>query len=495
LKPSYRAHSGNAGAGGRRTGKSGADVVIEVPLGTTITEFRSKQKDEFADEEDNRDPSVADTFIPKSTKHAKKRDSAISAPSLDYEMPSEEELENMSDAARLDTIEQAHRARFADPREGRPWAEPELPESHPLKESAMQFHKMMESYTDSSGQDAIPKPVFSFDNQLVQGSSDMNIVAPGMEEYYDPEEVAFEDSLSGAELMEKYRLQPPSGREDGVLASNAPRTVELDEAGAYFVAAKGGNGGLGNFRLGAVRNRPQAVGTPGKPGESLMYQLELKLIADVGLVGFPNAGKSTFLSNVSRANPKIASYPFTTLSPEIGTVQLEDFSQFTIADLPGLIEGAHANKGLGHQFLKHIERTTALIYLIDMSGGDNRDPWKSFLTLWDELERYQPGLAKKDAIIVANKMDSGKVAQDNLADFSKRLKAEKEFRKLKIYPVSAASKMNLIPVISALTSLLGLTKPKPTSAQRFSQALRKNNSGVVTMRIGSHFSEAMRNVK
>lgn len=494
LQPSYRAGSGQPGAGMRRKGKSGQDVVIEVPLGTTLTEFRSKPANPEEVEEDEEDSNSTDPLAalkPKLPPTARGQNHDMGQAQVTRpDIVQSADLADMTPEKRLESIEQAHRAKFSDPREGRPWAEPTLPKEHPMADSASSFHRMIENYSQES---SIPEQIMPFSNDSRR--PDQVLFAQGMEGYeMDPsEEMDYDlpDGMTGAELLDKYRLRPPT---DAPKASNLPRTVELDEPGAYFVAAKGGAGGLGNWRLGAARNRPQAVATPGKAGESFIYQLELKLIADAGLVGFPNAGKSTFLSSVSRASPKIASYPFTTLNPEIGTVQLDDYSQFTIADLPGLIEGAHANRGLGHQFLKHIERTSVLVYLIDMSGGDKRDPWQSFLTLWDELERYNAGLVKKKAILVANKMDAGSVAHNNLTSFAKKLRADHRFKSLKIYPTSAASGMNMLAVVNALRGLLDLT-PGYSGTSRLAERLKKSKSGVNTVNLLPHLTEAFNNVK
>lgn len=541
LNPSYRAGSGLPGSRTRRKGKSGNDIVIEVPLGTTVTEFRSKQQsahDELAEpnhvpeDQESGQPSQSDIFMNPGLVSQEELDEAAAENAI-YQQALQTDPSTIEDPEeRLQLIENKHRAKFMDPRTGRPWAPPELDSSHPMAESASEFHRIISGYNaasssaaDSSSEYAsegafdrsgaskastsfaastaeAPEPYFSFDGAPMPGKKGKGKKSPiivsnsqwsemeAMEEELGLSEDA--DHVFGSDLVDKYRLKSPS--EQPIQQANLPRTVELDEPGAYFVAAKGGAGGLGNFRLGAVRNRPQAVGTPGKIGESLIYQLELKLIADVGLVGFPNAGKSTFLSSVSRANPKIASYPFTTLSPEIGTVKMEDETQFTIADLPGLIEGAHANRGLGHQFLKHIERTSVLVYVIDMAGGDKRDPWKSFLTLWDELERYQPTLVRKPSIIIANKMDSGSVAHQNLANFSKQLKADKHYRGLKIYPASASSKMNTISVVTALRRMLGYPDMNAREVRGRTAIQKARRSGIVTSDLSGSLGDAMRNI-
>ena len=182
--------------------------------------------------------------------------------------------------------------------------------------------------------------------------------------------------------------------------------VDLVEAGKKVRIAAGGQGGRGNARFVSATNRAPRRADPGTPGEIRNLRLQLKLLADVGLVGFPNAGKSTLISRISAAKPKIAEYPFTTLTPHLGVVALTDDRSFVVADVPGLIEGAHRGLGLGHQFLRHLERTRLLVHLIDVSGLSGRDPVEDFKTIRRELELYRPELAEKPAIAAANKMDA-----------------------------------------------------------------------------------------
>ena len=194
----------------------------------------------------------------------------------------------------------------------------------------------------------------------------------------------------------------------GTIVTDADTGVlvaDLDEEGKSIIAAKGGLGGRGNARFASSVNRVPRRSEPGRPGEERRLQLELKTIADAGLVGFPNAGKSTLLGAVSAAKPKVAPYPFTTLHPVVGIVEYPDYHRLSVADLPGLLEGAHRNVGLGHSFLKHIERTKLLVFVLDMGGVDGRDPVSDLKILRDELERYMPGLSTRPAIIAANKMD------------------------------------------------------------------------------------------
>jgi GTP-binding protein len=202
-------------------------------------------------------------------------------------------------------------------------------------------------------------------------------------------------------------------------------TADLTEVGRRVCVAKGGRGGLGNAHFATSTNRAPRKVQPGEPGEVRDLGLQLKLLADVGLVGFPNAGKSTLISRVSAAKPKIANYPFTTLTPHLGVVSLSDDRSFVMADVPGIIEGAHAGHGLGHQFLRHIERTKVLVHLVDVSSESGRDPVEDLDTIRRELELHNPGLLEKPQIVVANKTDA--------LDDPKRLKAlEKRAKKLKL---------------------------------------------------------------
>ncbi len=192
--------------------------------------------------------------------------------------------------------------------------------------------------------------------------------------------------------------------------------ADLIEHGQQAVIAKGGKGGRGNFHFKTSRNPAPDFAEKGDLGEHKEIEIELKLLADVGLVGFPSVGKSTFLSVVSKAKPEIASYPFTTLKPQLGMVEVGDGRSFILADLPGLIEGASEGKGLGIQFLKHVERCRVLIHVIDMGAEDGRDPIEDFKVINDELETYQMRLMERPQIIVANKMDLEN-AQENLKRF------------------------------------------------------------------------------
>jgi GTPase len=182
--------------------------------------------------------------------------------------------------------------------------------------------------------------------------------------------------------------------------------ADLAHEGQRVLVARGGRGGRGNAQFVSSTNRAPRRTEPGERGEERSLHLELKLLADVGLVGFPNAGKSTLISRISAARPKIANYPFTTLSPNLGVVSLSDNRSFVVADVPGLIKGAHEGHGLGHQFLRHVERTKVLVHLVDVSGASGRDPVEDFDTIQDELRRHDLALAAKPQIVAANKIDA-----------------------------------------------------------------------------------------
>lgn len=206
--------------------------------------------------------------------------------------------------------------------------------------------------------------------------------------------------------------------------------ADLTTHGQRFILCKGGRGGLGNRNFAtSVRQAPRFA-QPGEAGGEGEYLFELRIVAEVGLVGYPNAGKSTLLTAISKARPKIAPYPFTTLHPQIGIVEYPDWHRLTVCDVPGLIEGAHNNVGLGHSFLRHIQRCKILVILLDMAGTDAREPWDDYKNLLNELELYDPALLDKPRFVVANKMDEA-VAEENLKKFKKKVK------KIPVLPISA----------------------------------------------------------
>ncbi len=224
--------------------------------------------------------------------------------------------------------------------------------------------------------------------------------------------------------------------------------ADLVEHGQQVIVAKGGRGGRGNARFMSNTNKAPTIAENGEPGEERTLLLELKLLADVGLVGFPNVGKSTIISRVSAAKPKIADYHFTTLVPNLGVVDLEDGGGFVVADIPGLIEGAHTGAGLGHAFLRHTERTRLLLHVLDMAGSEGRDPLQDFQVIQEELQKYSAELAERPMMIVANKMDlTG--AEENLKGFKETWGEE-----YKIFPVSAATGEGLQELVYAVAEIL-----------------------------------------
>jgi len=228
--------------------------------------------------------------------------------------------------------------------------------------------------------------------------------------------------------------------------------ADLVEHGQQAVIAKGGRGGRGNIRFATPQNPAPELSEKGEPGQEIEVVLELKVLADVGLVGFPSVGKSTLLSVVSAAKPKIAAYHFTTIVPNLGMVETTDGRSFAMADLPGLIEGASQGVGLGHQFLRHIERTRVIVHVIDMSGIEGRDPYEDYLTINEELRQYNLRLTERPQLIVANKMDMPD-SEENLAEFRKKMPED-----TKIFPISALSRKGLNELLFAIADLLEVTE-------------------------------------
>jgi GTP-binding protein len=255
-----------------------------------------------------------------------------------------------------------------------------------------------------------------------------------------------EPSLVGAQAAEKAR------------ASQDPEDLELiadlDREGAQLILCEGGKGGRGNLHFKSARNRTPLQWEPGGDGEEGYFLLELRKIADAGLVGFPNAGKSTLLGKISSAHPKVAPYPFTTLHPSVGIVEFPGFQRAVVADIPGLVEGAHANVGLGHEFLRHIVRCKLLLFVIDMAGTDERNPIEDLGALRKELGLYDPTLSDRPWVIIANKMDDPR-AEENLRHFQQR------FPKREIIPISAELGEGIDAVKASLFQHLFQDQPAP----------------------------------
>ncbi|UOF90145.1 GTPase ObgE [Fodinisporobacter ferrooxydans] len=223
---------------------------------------------------------------------------------------------------------------------------------------------------------------------------------------------------------------------------------DLTANGQQLIVAKGGRGGRGNTRFATAKNKAPDMAEKGEPGEERWVQLELKVIADVGLVGFPSVGKSTLLSVVSAARPKIGAYHFTTLSPNLGVVDVGDGRSFVLADLPGLIEGAHEGQGLGMQFLRHVERTRVILHVVDMAGSEGRDPYEDWLKINEELQYYNAKLEQRPQVIVANKMDISE-AEERLQEF--RQKVGDGFP---IYPVSGMTRQGIQELLYKVADIL-----------------------------------------
>ena len=229
--------------------------------------------------------------------------------------------------------------------------------------------------------------------------------------------------------------------------------ADLKEKDDSVIVAQGGRGGRGNTAFKTQNNPCPTFSENGEPGEIKLLKIELKLLADVGLVGLPSVGKSTFLSKVSRAKPKIADYHFTTLSPNLGVVKTIDGRSFVMADLPGLIEGASEGAGLGDKFLRHIERCKVIAHIVDMSGIEGRDPYDDYVTINKELENFSEKLIKKPRIVIANKMDMPE-SMDNLAKFKKQVDCE-------VYPISAINNDGIEEVLTHLADIIDNSNDEP----------------------------------
>ncbi|MFT8824342.1 MAG: GTPase ObgE [Liquorilactobacillus mali] len=251
---------------------------------------------------------------------------------------------------------------------------------------------------------------------------------------------------------------------------------DLLHDGDELVVAKGGRGGRGNIHFASARNPAPEIAENGEPGIERVLRLELKVLADIGLVGFPSVGKSTLLATVTSAKPKIAAYHFTTLVPNLGMVRLDDGRDFVMADLPGLIEGASQGVGLGIQFLRHIERTRVILHLVDLSGMDGRDPYDDFVKINQELLSYDETLLERPQIVVASKMDLPD-AKKNLADFVVKIKNDKM---LKIVPevveISSVTHTGVKELMAKAADLLEKTPVFPTLADRKRQEQLENGT-------------------
>src|ERR1700734_2605868 len=238
-------------------------------------------------------------------------------------------------------------------------------------------------------------------------------------------------AASGRAMEIDLSKDDPDAEKLSVLSPKGELVADLTQHGQEFVLCKGGRGGLGNRNFATAARQTPRFAQPGEPGGEGDYLFELRIVSEVGLIGYPNAGKSTLLTAISKARPKVAPYPFTTLHPQIGILEYADWKRLTVCDVPGLIEGAHMNVGLGHEFLRHIQRCKILVLLLDMAGTDGRAPWDDYKQLLRELELYDPALLEKPRLVVANKIDEA-IAEKNLKEFKKKIK------KTAVMPISAA---------------------------------------------------------
>ena len=256
----------------------------------------------------------------------------------------------------------------------------------------------------------------------------------------------------GSDGEDKYIDVPP-----GTVAYNAETgkyICDVAEDGQVVMLLKGGRGGLGNFQFRTATNQAPRYAQPGEPMQEMMVILELKLLADVGLVGFPNAGKSTLLSSLSAARPKIANYPFTTMEPSLGVVPYRDNKSFVMADIPGIIEGASEGAGLGHDFLRHIDRCRLLVHVVDVSGSEGRDPVADFDAINEELKQYSPELAERPQIVAANKVD---IMED--PENLERLRAHVEGKGYTLLEISAAAHQGTRELVGKVAEMLSVLPP------------------------------------
>jgi Obg family GTPase CgtA len=375
FQPNHKAEKGRPGSGQKKTGRSGKHLILKVPPGTIVYRSvpnvpRRRDEDDFADK-DLTDADWAGDFSKSATHEMVRKPRPVADPAADVPSP--------APAGELDEDEDADE-----------FSGNELEEDGDVDEDD-------EEVFDESGID--PDDIFPGDEPVVEEDDDD--FDAGLDENGDDSPHPYGEVIA-----------------------------DLTEVGQKFVLCTGGVGGKGNWRFRTDTNQAPIEFTEGTKGDEGWYYLELRRIADIGLVGFPNAGKSTLLGAISNASPKVAAYPFTTLTPMVGVVEFPGFYRATVADIPGLIEGAHANVGLGHDFLRHISRCSYFLFVVDTAGVDTRDPISDLQILRKELKLYDEELSERPWLIVANKMDLPESAA-NLEALCDR------FPKQEIFPLSA----------------------------------------------------------
>ncbi len=368
-QPWLVAKNGLPGKGRKMEGRSGKDLVVKVPCGTRVWRIEKRPLGAASDPGSGSDSG----------------DSAASETFHDTDSPEPEEIGLADGHDSEESVEDGHTGIEGEgeaAEEGIPRAEEDQDEDGDPSE----FEEDSDTFklvSQLGGEGAVLRQ---------KAGGEIRAIEIDLEEL--PEESEAQPQFEKIEVFEVDMLKP----------------------GQRHILCKGGRGGLGNKNFSTARRQAPKFAQPGEPGEEADFRLELLLIADVGLVGFPNAGKSTLLSVLSAATPKIADYPFTTLNPSVGVIEYKDFQRVTMCDIPGLIEGAHRNVGLGHEFLRHIQRCRVLAIVLDMAGTDGRQPWEDYEQLLQELALYDASLMEKARVVIANKMDEAP-SRGNLEEF------------------------------------------------------------------------------
>ena len=408
FQPNHKAEKGRPGSGQKKTGRSGNHLILKVPPGTIVYRSvpnvpRHRDDDEFSGESLT-DADWAGDFTKGSTHEMVRKPRPVPEPVASSDSDRDAELSGELD-------EDADIETDSDEFSGN-----ELDEDGDFDG----LNEDDEEAFDESGID--PDDIFPGDEPVVEEEDN--------DDLFDGE---------GDDFSEEEEEAPhPYGE----------MIADLTEVGQKFVLCTGGGGGKGNWRFRTDTNQAPIEFTEGAKGDEGWFYLELRRIADIGLVGFPNAGKSTLLGAISNASPKVAAYPFTTLTPMVGVVEFPGFYRATVADIPGLIEGAHANIGLGHDFLRHISRCSYFLFVVDTAGVDTRDPISDLQILRKELKLYDEELSERPWLIVANKMD--------LPESSANLEALRDrFPKQEIFPISADTGEGIETLKKRLCELAG----------------------------------------